>query len=321
MALYQPPSTENGFAQIMDAMPELPEVETIAQGLHKRVAGDSIETVWIGRKPEPLKSRPAEIARALEGARIERVRRVGKHIVFELNGNGVGAEGQGSGGPQGARVSRIGVEGSGGPQGTRVSRIGVEWIVHLGMTGKMLVADPALAPAKHTHLVARLASGRELRFVDPRRFGRLEVRREKFRGPGAEPLTIAQEDFARLFHRSKAPIKAALLNQKLLAGVGNIYADESLFRAGIRPRRRAHTLTRDELRKLHVEVQQVLKEAIAAGGSSISDYVDADGEEGFFQVQHRAYGREGEPCLVCQTPIKKIVVAGRGTHYCPQCQK
>lgn len=289
----------------MDAMPELPEVETIANGLDRRVAGDRIETVWIGLKPEPLKSRPAEIARALEGARIERVRRVGKHIVFDLNGNGAAAGGRGSRGPQGA----------GG------ARIGVEWIVHLGMTGRMLVADPALAPEKHTHLVARLASGRELRFIDPRRFGRLEVRQEEFRGPGAEPLSIALEDFARLFHRSKAPIKAALLNQKLLAGVGNIYADESLFRAGIRPRRRAHTLTRDELKRLHAGVQQVLKEAIAAGGSSVSDYVDADGEEGFFQLEHRAYGREGEPCLVCKTPIKKIVVAGRGTHYCPRCQK
>ncbi|HSM85808.1 MAG TPA: zinc finger domain-containing protein, partial [Candidatus Limnocylindrales bacterium] len=116
-------------------------------------------------------------------------------------------------------------------------------------------------------------------------------------------------------------IKAALLNQRFLHGVGNIYADESLFRAGIRPRRRANTLTRAELDKLHAAVQEVLKEAIAAGGSSISDYVDAEGEAGFFQFQHRAYGREGEPCLVCRTPIKKIVVAGRGTHYCPKCQK
>ncbi|HET7873783.1 MAG TPA: bifunctional DNA-formamidopyrimidine glycosylase/DNA-(apurinic or apyrimidinic site) lyase [Terriglobales bacterium] len=270
-------------------MPELPEVETIANGLDRRIAGDRIETVWIGRKPEPLKSRPGEIARVLEGASIQRVRRVGKHIVFDLARNGAGAGGQ--------------------------------WIVHLGMTGRMVVADPAREQAKHTHLVARLASGRELRFVDPRRFGRLEVRPEQFKGPGAEPLSITAEDFARLFHRSKAPIKAALLNQRLLAGVGNIYADESPFRAGIRPRRRAHKLTREELAKLHAALQEVLHEAIAAGGSSVSDYVDADGEEGFFQLQHRAYGREGEPCLVCKEPIKKIVLAGRGTHYCPKCQK
>ena len=116
-------------------------------------------------------------------------------------------------------------------------------------------------------------------------------------------------------------IKSALLNQKLLRGVGNIYADESLFRAGIRPRRRASTVTRDQLEKLYAGLQQVLSEAIALGGSSISDYVDADGEEGFFQLQHRVYAREGEPCLVCKAPIKRVVIAGRSSHYCPRCQK
>jgi formamidopyrimidine-DNA glycosylase len=189
------------------------------------------------------------------------------------------------------------------------------------MTGKMLVATPETELLKHTHLVAKMASGRELRFVDPRRFGRLEVQYGGFNGPGSEPLQISVEEFSRLFHGSKAPIKGALLNQKLLHGVGNIYADEALIRAHIRPRRRANTLTITELRKLHAALQKVLHAAIAAGGSSISDYVDADGEEGFFQIQHRAYGREGKPCLKCKTPIKKIVVAGRGTHYCPQCQK
>jgi formamidopyrimidine-DNA glycosylase len=282
-------------------MPELPEVETVANGLHKRVAGDRIESVWVGSKKEPFKSRPAEIVRTLEGAAIERVRRVGKHIVFHLQSGNTRGKGD------------------------------AQWIVHLGMTGRMLVATPETETAKHTHLVARLASGRELRFVDPRRFGRLEVRRllepdgqgrrGGFSGPGSEPLTIGQEEFARLFHKSRSFIKAALLNQKFLHGVGNIYADESLIRAGIRPRRRANTLTGVELARLHAGLQQVLKEAIAAGGSSVSDYVDADGEEGFFQLQHRAYGREGQPCLKCKTPIKKIVVAGRGTHYCAKCQK
>jgi formamidopyrimidine-DNA glycosylase len=270
-------------------MPELPEVETIANGLHKRVAGDRIDSVWVGDKPEPLKSTAAEIARALEGARIAGVRRVGKHIVFDLESPG--------------------------------SSAGSQWIVHLGMTGRMLVVDPAAELPKHTHMVARLRSGRELRFVDPRRFGRLEVRRDVFSGPGAEPLDIGVEEFARLFHHSKAPIKAALLNQKLLHGVGNIYADETLIRAGVRPRRRANSLTRAELGRLHAGLRKVLQAAIAAGGSSIADYVDADGEAGFFQIQHRAYGRDGKPCLKCKTPIKKIVVGGRGTHYCPKCQK
>jgi formamidopyrimidine-DNA glycosylase len=268
-------------------MPELPEVETIANGLHKRVAGDRIESVWLGSKPEPLKSPAAEIARALEGALVKHVRRVGKHIVFELQGTG------------GAR----------------------QWIVHLGMTGRMLIANAEAEVPKHTHLVARLASRRELLFVDPRRFGRLEVSQNGFSGPGAEPLQIPLEDFARLFHQRTAPIKALLLNQRLLHGVGNIYADESLFRAGVRPRRRANNLTREELARLHAALREVLKEAIAAGGSSISDYVDADGQEGFFQLQHRVYGRGGERCLVCKKRIKKIVVAGRGTHYCPKCQQ
>jgi formamidopyrimidine-DNA glycosylase len=111
------------------------------------------------------------------------------------------------------------------------------------------------------------------------------------------------------------------LNQKLLRGVGNIYADESLFRAGIRPRRRAASITREQLAKLHTAVKEVLREAIKLGGSSISDYVDADGEEGFFQLRHRVYGREAEPCLVCKTAIKRIVIAGRSSHYCPGCQK
>jgi formamidopyrimidine-DNA glycosylase len=278
-------------------MPELPEVETIANGLNKRVAGDRIESVWVGSKPELLKSTATEISKTLEGAKIERVRRVGKHIVFDL-------------------AAKDGLKSKDDP-----AKDAPQWIVHLGMTGKMLVATPETELLKHTHLIAKMASGRELRFVDPRRFGRLEVRQSGFSGPGAEPLQINVEDFSRLFHGSKAPIKGALLNQKLLHGVGNIYADEALIRAHIRPRRRANTLTTAELRKLHAAVQKVLHAAIAAGGSSISDYVDADGEEGFFQIQHRAYGREGKPCLKCKTPIKKIVVAGRGTHYCPKCQK
>jgi formamidopyrimidine-DNA glycosylase len=270
-------------------MPELPEVETIARGLAKRIVGDVIESVWLGSKPEPLKSSASEIAAALESKKISDVRRAGKHIVFDL-----AAE----------------------TNGTRQA----QWIVHLGMTGSLLVCSPDSELAKHTHAIVRLASGRELRFVDPRRFGRLSVI-DKFEAPGAEPLNIGFEKFATLFRGRKTPIKSALLNQKLLSGVGNIYADEALFRAGVRPRGRAASLTRDELRRLHLSLKRVLKQAIRLGGSSISDYVDADGEEGFFQLKHRVYGREGKPCLVCKTPIKRIVIAGRSSHYCPKCQK
>src|SRR5947207_3047502 len=188
------------------------------------------------------------------------------------------------------------------------------------MTGSMLVCRPEAEIEKHTHAVVKLASGRELRFVDPRRFGRLSVARE-FEAGGCEPLDITLDRFITLFHGRKTPIKSALLNQKLLRGVGNIYADESLFRAGIRPRRRAASISREQLRKLFLSVKEVLQEAIALGGSSVSDYVDADGEEGFFQLQHRVYGRKSEPCLVCKMPIKRIVIGGRSSHYCPKCQK
>ncbi len=269
-------------------MPELPEVETVARGLAKRIAGDVIESVWLGSKPEPLKSPPQEIEAALLSKRIRDVRRSGKHIVFDLESqNGSGA---------------------------------TQWIVHLGMTGKLLVCSPESEIEKHTHAILRLASGRELRFVDPRRFGRLAVV-NNFSPPGAEPLHIKPVEFAPLFRGRKTPIKSALLNQKLLSGVGNIYADEALFRAGVRPRRRAASLTAAEFTKLHTALRQVLKQAIRLGGSSISDYVDADGQRGFFQLKHRVYGREGEPCQVCKTRIKRVVIGGRSSHYCPKCQK
>ncbi len=284
-------------------MPELPEVETIARGLHQRVAGDTIESVWLGSKPQTMKSRPAEIAATLEHARIAQVRRMGKHIVFDLERNGVPGRGK--------RSRRIKAP---GPR--------AQWIVHLGMTGRMLVCEPSAELAKHTHAIATLASGRELRFVDPRRFGRLSVASQgDFEAAGSEPLEVEKERFVELFRGRQTPIKSALLNQKLLRGVGNIYADESLFRAGLRPRRRVSTIPRAQLEKLYASVQEVLKEAIDLGGSSVSDYVDADGEAGFFQLQHRVYGREGEACLVCKAPIRRIVIAGRSSHYCPKCQK
>jgi formamidopyrimidine-DNA glycosylase len=295
-------------------MPELPEVETIARGLASRVTGDTIESVWLGSKPEPLKSPAAEIAFTLERKRIAGVRRVGKHIVFDLEGT----TSSGRSGKAGSRKDAKRKRKAGGS--ARLTPAVAQWIVHLGMTGRMLVCEPSAAIEKHTHAIAKLASDRELRFVDPRRFGRLSVA-HGFEAGGVEPLEVELEKFVSLFRGRKTPIKSALLNQKLLRGVGNIYADESLFRAEIRPRRRAASLTRENLRRLYLAVQEVLKEAIALGGSSVSDYVDADGEEGFFQLQHRVYGREGEPCLVCKTPIKRMVIAGRSSHYCPRCQK
>jgi formamidopyrimidine-DNA glycosylase len=273
-------------------MPELPEVETIARGLARRVTGDTIESIWLGRKREPLKSPPREIAATLDHGRISGVRRMGKHIVFDL-------------------------ERTNGKKNSAA-----QFIVHLGMTGRLQVSEPHAEIEKHTHAIAKLASGRELRFIDPRRFGRLSVASAgNFNTVGTEPLEIDLDRFIALFRGRKTPIKSALLNQNLLRGVGNIYADESLFRAGIRPRRRASAITRDQFAKLLTAIKEILKEAIELGGSSISDYVDADGEKGFFQLQHRVYGREGEPCLVCKTPVTRIVIAGRSSHYCPHCQK
>jgi formamidopyrimidine-DNA glycosylase len=296
-------------------MPELPEVETIARGLAKRVTGDVVESVWLGQKKEPLKSPASEIAAALEQSRIADVRRIGKHIVFDLEQNG--SE------PQAPRFAKSrGTNRKTKTSGADFARAKSQWIVHLGMTGRLQVCEAQAEVVKHTHAILKLSSGRELRFVDPRRFGRLSVAGSAgFDATGVEPLEVELDRFLMLFHGRKTPIKSALLNQKLLRGVGNIYADESLFRAGIRPRRRSSTITRDQLGKLLVAIKEVLKEAIALGGSSISDYVDADGEEGFFQLQHRVYGRESEPCLVCKTPIKRIVIAGRSSHYCPSCQK
>jgi formamidopyrimidine-DNA glycosylase len=282
-------------------MPELPEVETIRRGLAERVAGDRIDSVWLSDKPQTFKSPPQQIAAALEGARIHDVRRMGKHIVIDLE-----------------RVPARAKRSSGKAHDGALAA--AQWIIHLGMTGSLQVTAAEADILKHTHLIADLASGRQLRFVDPRRFGRLWIT-SGFETCGTEPLHIGEDNFVRLFHGRATPIKSALLNQKLLRGLGNIYADESLFRAGIRPRRRAGSLTRQELARLYKAVREVLTEAIAAGGSSISDYFDVEGEPGLFQTQHRVYGRGGEPCVSCGTAIKRIVVAGRGTHYCPKCQQ
>jgi formamidopyrimidine-DNA glycosylase len=287
-------------------MPELPEVETIANGVHARVHGQRITGVWTSGKPQTFKSPENEIADALTGATIDSVRRVGKTIVMTVKRGGAGK-----------------------------SQTSVEFLIHLGMTGRLLVSEPEVPLPPHTHAILTLADRREIRFVDPRRFGRLSIHKPaalqttssgqqpetSYTGPGREPLTISLEDFVALFRGRKTPIKAALLNQSLLHGVGNIYADEALFRAGIRPRRQAARVTREELTRLRKALIDVLRRAIKLGGSSVSDYVDAEGMRGYFQIEHKVYGRGGETCTTCGTPIKKIVVGGRGTHFCPTCQR
>lgn len=279
-------------------MPELPEVETVANGVHERVHGRRIVSVWTSGKPQTFKSSETLLAETLTGARIRTVRRVGKTIVMTLDRTTA---------PQQA-----------------------EFLIHLGMNGRLLVSQADVPLPPHTHAVLALDDQREVRFIDPRRFGRLSIHRAApetaadktaYAGPGREPLAIARDEFTALFRGRKTPIKAALLNQSLLHGVGNIYADESLFRAGIRPRRQAASLTRAELLRLRESLIQVLKKAIQLGGSSVSDYVDADGVRGFFQLEHKVYGRSGEDCLDCGTKLKKLTVGGRTTVFCPKCQK
>lgn len=298
-------------------MPELPEVETVARGVDGRVRGDRISEAWFSSYKEPFKTPPRLQAKGLEGRIILGVHRTGKHIVCELG------PAAGSGASDSGRSRRLKVQLPGNDGETQ--RAEAQWIVHLGMTGRLLVTKPDSPVAAHTHARLTMASGLELRFVDPRRFGRLEFRDlgkvAGFAGPGVEPLTIVEDDFAKLFRARRLAIKAALLNQKLLAGVGNIYADESLFRAGIRPSKRAGRLTGAQLDRLRIALREVLEFAIQRGGSSVSDYVNANGERGFFQLEHCVYQRTGQPCLRCQTPIRRILIAGRGTHFCPRCQR
>ena len=268
--------------------------------------------MWTSGKPQTFKTPEAEIADTLTGARIARVKRVGKTVVLDL---------------QRSKGNRMQFPNGHGENVTHDAQL----LVHLGMTGRLLVSAAEVPWPPHTHAVLTLSDGRELRFVDPRRFGRLSIVYPDptpqadtvggYNGPGTEPTTVSPDDFAKLFRGRKLAIKAALLNQSLLHGVGNIYADESLFRAKVRPRKAAGRLTRAELDRLHTALQAVLARAIALGGSSVSDYVDAAGVRGFFQIEHKVYGRAGEACLDCATPLKKIIVGGRTTIYCPQCQR
>jgi formamidopyrimidine-DNA glycosylase len=190
-------------------------------------------------------------------------------------------------------------------------------VVHLGMTGKLLAAGPE---TKHTYGFFTLDDGMLL-YDDPRQFGRIEWGDARVRKLGPEPLEVGLAEFSARLRKRKTRIKALLLNQAFIAGVGNIYADEMLFAAGIHPLTSASRLSVQRAGRLHQAMVDILTLAIENRGSSISDYVDADGNRGSFQILHRVYGREGEPCSNCGHPIKKAVVASRGTHYCPVCQK
>lgn len=283
-------------------MPELPEVETVARGLQTSIAGRRILAVHL-RKTDFIDD-PSLIERELPGARIEKVERYGKFMLLRL------AE---------AASSSLTAESRDAFAADRAL------LVHLGMTGHLAPSAAEVPLAKHTHASFRLDDGRELRYTDARRFGRMaylsgEALAAELRRFGAEPLQVSREEFAARIHGSKACIKALLLDQSVLRGVGNIYADESLWRAKIHPATPGARLTPKQAERLRVALQKILLRAISMNGSTISDFMDADGRWGSYQQHHRVYGREGKRCHRCAVRVRRIIVAGRGSHFCPVCQ-
>lgn len=276
-------------------MPELPEVETVARGLQREVAGRRILGITIGKSD--FIDNAAEIERELPGRIIHEVRRYGKFLLLRLTA----AEKAGQQDDQSALL------------------------VHLGMTG-MLWPRPVSEPQlKHTHVVMLLDDGRELRFIDARRFGRIaylakEVLQRELLRFGADPLEVGPEEFRKRMDR-RARVKALLLDQRVLRGVGNIYADESLWKAKIHPAHLGARLSPAQMKELYRALQDILKKAIVLRGSSISDFLDADGQPGEYQRHHRVYGREGKSCARCKSLIRRVIVAGRSSYFCPNCQK
>ncbi len=292
-------------------MPELPEVETVARGLQGSVAGRRILSVTL-RKTDFIDD-PAAIERELPGRRIARVERFGKFMLLQLASKNDAL---------GAATARDAADRNGTPDAAVQEAL----LVHLGMTGNLAPHFAEQPLAKHTHVTFVLDDGRELRYVDPRRFGRMaylagEMLAAELLRFGAEPLLVSAEEFARRVRSSRARIKALLLDQRVLRGVGNIYADESLWSARIHPAKSGASLKPTEASTLLSALQKILRKAIRMRGSSISDFVDADGVEGDYQQHHKVYGREGKKCFRCGAAIKRIIVAGRSSHFCPVCQR
>lgn len=284
-------------------MPELPEVETVRRGLLPVMEGHTIATADI-RRPDLRWPLPPRMAERLTGQTVTTLRRRSKYILADLSG-------------------------------------GETLLVHLGMSGRILIAPPGdgaqvlgdflhahAAPQKHDHIVLTMASGARVAFNDPRRFGMWDL------FAGSHPLLdgIGPEPFGNAFHESwlagrlvgrRTPIKAALLDQGNVAGLGNIYVCEVLFRAGIHPATLAGDLTPAQVAGLVPLIRDVLAEAIEAGGSSLRDYRQADGELGYFQHTFRVYGRESAPCTApgCTASIERIVQSGRSSFFCPSCQR
>jgi formamidopyrimidine-DNA glycosylase len=278
-------------------MPELPEVETIRRDLEKEVVGACVADVWVSPRWASLAHTQFPGHRAFRqrvvGRRIEQLQRRGKYLIFHLDSGCL--------------------------------------VFHLGMSGQLLMtqnAERKTRNAKHLHALFTFTDGRALRFVDPRTFGELRAVSEAseiagLRQMGPEPLDpkFTWRQLAQTLQKKQVKVKAALLDQRVIAGVGNIYADEALFESGIHPERLCATLTHDEARRLHRAVKAVLRRAVQSRGTTLTDsrYRDAFGKEGGHRPQ--VYGRAGEPCVRCGATIQRGVLSGRSFHFCPQCQK
>jgi len=281
-------------------MPELPEVETVARGLRQAVLGRRILSVTLGKTD--FIDDPVALEQHLPGRRIEAVERYGKFMLLRLS---AGSAGNGHAGEDRAKQASL--------------------LVHLGMTGQMAPSPSEKPPEKHTHVCLLLDDGRELRYTDARRFGRIAYLTEaplaeELTRFGADPLEVSKEEFVNRIRERRARIKALLLDQGVLRGVGNIYADESLWRAKIHPAQLGAKLSRKQTEALWRALQDILRKAIVMRGSSISDFLDARGEPGEYQRRHRAYGREGKRCHRCKRVIRRGIVAGRSSYFCPKCQ-
>ena len=269
-------------------MPELPEVETIKNELVPHVVGRRISGVtllWDGMVTGPS---AAEFCARLKGQRIGGLRRRGKYLIFSLSGGGL-------------------------------------LIVHLKMSGSLLLGRDSSEPPQYTRAIIHLDNGLNIFFRDPRKFGRMRLAGDGDRvigRLGPEPLEegFGAGGLAERLSRRKAPIKAALIDQTVIAGIGNMYADEALFAAGIHPLRPACSLSKEELKRLHRAIKQVLLEAINDKGASVSSYFRPGGEKGSAQFQFRVAHRRGQDCSVCGTPLERLVIRNRGSYFCPKCQ-
>ncbi|HLT95949.1 MAG TPA: bifunctional DNA-formamidopyrimidine glycosylase/DNA-(apurinic or apyrimidinic site) lyase [Acidimicrobiia bacterium] len=275
-------------------MPELPEVETTRRHIAPVLDGRTIVAAELGRdRMARRNARPSDIADRLVGRRVESVGRRGKFLVIDLEDD-------------------------------------LTWVIHLGMSGRLQVTEPDQPLEPHTHLRVRTDEGREVRMIDPRTFGFVavftpeELAADSMTGLGPdalEELPSPAELSARL-DRRRAPIKSLLLDQRILAGLGNIYADEVLFRAGVRPTRPGGDVTEAELEAILRAIPEVLAAGIEFGGTSLDDlaYLLPDGRAGEYLARLAVYGRTDEPCRVCGTPIERVVVGQRSSHFCPRCQ-